>query len=284
MTMMPTCRSCGAFLMPGWDRCKICGSDPTVARTVPTGQKPAQLTKPTRPAEVLKPPKTTKTPRTPKTGPSSLPAGLAVLVVAVAALGWFFLLEDRTDEATIGAGSTETSLPDPSATGSPAVETTVPVTPSTVNPSAIATSEDFAAVIADAGIRAYPEVLAESWSCVGRVSIDALGGADELNARGVTPADFSGDSSGIVATPAGSIDAVTAAFGTCSVDVRSMVLSRVAAENPLAGASCLATGVDGTLIEQSVAASLVGVPNATAPDSALGQHLEGLAANCLNAA
>src|SRR5688500_15932824 len=28
---METCRACGAFLMPGWDTCKICGHDPAVA-------------------------------------------------------------------------------------------------------------------------------------------------------------------------------------------------------------------------------------------------------------
>lgn len=281
MTAMPTCRACGAFLMPGWDRCKICGADPTAVPTVPAGHKTAKTAKAAKPPKAPRPPKAAKTPRT---GASSVRAGLAVLVVAVAALGWFFLLEDRTDEATTGAfGSTETSLPDPSATDPSAVETTLPVTQSTVDPSVVPTSEDFAAVIADAGTRAYPEVPAASWSCVGRTGIDTLGGADELNARGVTPADFSGDLGGIVATPAGSIDAVVAAFGSCSVDVRTMILSRVAAENPLAGANCLATGLDGTLVDQSVAASLVGVPNATAPDGALGQHLEGLATRCLNA-
>ena len=271
---MEICRGCGAFIMAGWDRCKICGHDPnaSLADPDPAAGAPAR-------AKTRQP----RQPRQPRDGgPLGTSLLFVVLLAAVAGAGYLFWYapnhadDPDADAAAVEASASETAF-DPAgdpgpvdpATGAPLATTTIappvdattPPADATTPPAGPGARDQYAAAIATTGQNLYPDSDEAAWICAGGLVIDALGGAPVVAGQGVQPSDFvlretESDLGQRLTVPAGAIDAVAAGLQGCGIDSAALLANTLMADTPDQQA-CIAAGLNRSLANGSVAGQLL---------------------------
>jgi hypothetical protein len=307
---MEVCKSCGAFLMEGWERCRICGHDPAAPAPTPEaeahgGKGRGKRTKSREPKEP-KPPRGPKEPTTVGTV-----AMFVVLVAAMVGAGYLFWYQPQQEEeaeqsaaraaAALGTTPTDpasdTSVPvDPTAAPGDTSTSAPPVTTpdavvTTVRPATTPLSgeapgrQQYAIAIGTIGRNNYPNTSADAWTCAGGLTIDALGGPDAVFAQGVAPADFEAadvaDSrlDQRLVIPNGALDLVASGLRGCGIDGEELFIASLSTDTPEQRA-CIVAGLDGTLANQAIAGQLMGGPEALAPGTAFYDHLLAVALGC----
>ena len=206
---MEVCKGCGAFLMEGWERCRICGHDPAAPAPTPEGESPRGKGRRQR-----REPKQPKPPRGPKE-PTTLGtvAMFVVLVAAMVGAGYLFWYQPQQEEEAEQAAARAAAALGTTTPTDPAGGTAVPVDPSAVpgdtstsapsdpTPAVVTTArpgstalsgevptrQQYAIAIGTIGRNSYPSTSADAWTCSGGLTIDALGGPDAVFAhRAVT--------------------------------------------------------------------------------------------------
>jgi hypothetical protein len=288
---MEICRGCGAFLMEGWDTCKICGHDPMAVLADPEPvAKRARVRRSTKAAKTTQ--GTTSQPkgsREPSPSREAQRSGRAILVaavaVAVAAAGYFAWYRPSQDDATTDAGlaaSDATGAPaDPAAPvdTAPTAPPTTPVVPPGDGPAG-RTRDDFAGAIGGLGAAAFP-LPGDAWPCAGRLVVDALGGAAVLAAEGLAPADFTnGTTADRLVVPPGAIDLVAASIAGCGIDMADLVVRQIAGTNDAGVVTCINAGLDRGLANRALATQLATGEAAMVPGSEFYDHLVAVATDC----
>jgi hypothetical protein len=293
---MEICRGCGAFVMEGWDRCKICGHDPmaVLAPAEPEGKARRKKASPKKASPKKAGPDTPRPdtprpdkPRADKAGAGRAAwAGLAVLALGAAGYILWYRPAQETDSASADGGRA-------TATDGAAVDPAAPVdtTPAT-QPAPTATTaapgggspgrmrDDFAAAIGGLGAATFP-LPGDAWPCAGRLVVDALGGADALAAQGLAPADFAnGAVEGRLVVPSGAIDLVAAGLASCGIDMVDLVVRQIAATNDAEIVACISAGLDHGIANRALATQLATGAEAMVPGNEFYDHLLAVAADC----
>jgi hypothetical protein len=304
---MEVCKSCGAFLMEGWDRCRICGHDPAAPAAALETEPPKGRGR--NKDRAPKEPKPVRAPKEPTA--AGTVAMFVVLVAAMVGAGYLFWYQPQQEEeadeaaaraaAAVGSTTTDpaagTSAPvDPSAvsgdtsTSDPSVTTPGQVVTtgrpgSTALSGAVPSRQQYAISIGTIGRNSYPNTSADAWTCAGGLTIDALGGPDALFAQGVAPADFEAADvadSGLIerlVVPPGSLDLVASGLRGCGIDGEEIVIASLSTDTPEQRA-CIVAGLDGSLANQALATQLMGGDDALAPGTAFYDHLLAVALGC----
>jgi hypothetical protein len=305
---MEVCKGCGAFLMEGWDSCRICGHDP--AAPVGTDDAEAERRRGRRKQREAKEPRPPRAPKEPTTAGTL--ALFVVLVAAMVGAGYVFWYQPRQDEeaeqaaARAAAAVGATTSTDPTgATAAPADPSAVPgdsstTAPPAVDPAQVATTarpattalsgavpsrQQYAISIGMIGRTSYPNTSADAWTCAGGLTIDALGGPDAVFAQGVAPSHFEAadvaDSrlDQRLVIPAGALDLIASGLRGCGIDGEELFIASLSTDTQEQRA-CIVAGLDGTLANQAIAGQLMGGSEALAPGTAFYDHLLSVALGC----
>jgi hypothetical protein len=245
---METCRQCGAFLMQGWDRCRICGFDPAADPAAGAAATPGPPGAPGRqPPGAPLPPGPGAAPT--RSTPGWLgPAALATVLVVLAGAAYIIFVGSGDD----GPASRQ---------------------------------EYVDALVFSAEDEAEDLGLEVDWDCVAGEAVDAVGGPEALHERGVEPGDLTGENAlQDHEAPDGAAARLAAALPGCGLDGRALLGVAMAQSDDESLTpeltACIVGAIDPTVTDEGLAAALVGDPAGERETEAFEEHIAAVATMC----
>jgi hypothetical protein len=282
---MEICRACGSFLMPTWDRCRICGHDPGEALPGDADGAPAGGTRGRGGSKAGPPGSEPDDERRGRTIAAMLAVAAAIIALYI---GWYLPNQEGGRETAVDVPAPTTSTSEPSTTTTTGSTTTTAAGGTTTSTAGGSTTTlapgdlrlAFAAAMTQLASEAYP-LDGDGWPCAGLLAVDAVGGPSAIQERGLEPADFStGQVGGRLRASDSAIDEIATGLPDCEVDMVDLLAVQLAATNEASVVDCIEEELDRTIANRALARQLTGDIDAMSPESPFFEQVVSAATSC----